>query len=141
MKSLSLLIAALAATAITPTYAKPPRVGDILTLQTQTLACFDLEKTKELETTRATKGFSAAQQFVDDHPLPDNPASATDMFANACSRLGPGGTMYRVQKTYDWTSGGSTLFCIDPASKWNVSPPGETKEPAADNCWWARLDY
>ena len=141
MKALSVLIAALATTAITAAHAaKPPRVGDIIMLPVQTLACFDLENTKELERTRAMDGLSAALHFVDRHPLPDNPASKTDMFTNACSRLGPGGTMYRIKKTYDWTSGGPTLLCIDPATKWDLGPPGE-KEPAADSCWWVRLDY
>lgn len=65
------------------------------------------------------------------------------MFTNVCTRFGPGGTMYRVKKVHDWTSGGLTLFCIDPATKWDLSPPGEQKEPraeAADHCWWVRLD-
>lgn len=139
MKALSLLIAILAATAITPAEARSPQVGDTITLRSQALACFDLENVKQLERTRAVNGLSAAEQFVDSHPLPDNPASAANMFNNACSRLGPGGTMYRVQKTYDWTSGGSTLFCIDQASKWDVSP-GEKRETAPDSCWWVRLD-
>jgi hypothetical protein len=86
-------------------------------------------------------GLSAALHFVDRHPLPDNPASKTDMFTNACSGLGPGGTMYRIKKTYEGTSGGPTLLCIDPATKWDLGPPGEKKEPAADSCWWVRLDY
>ena len=142
MKALSVLVAALATTAITAAHAaKPLRVGDIIMLPVQTLACFDLENTKELERTRAMDGLSAALHFVDRHPLPDNPASETDMFNNACSRLGPSGTMYRVKKTYDWTSGGPTLLCIDPATKWNVGAPGEKKEPPADSCWWVRLDY
>ncbi|WP_458163265.1 hypothetical protein [Bradyrhizobium sp. 18BD] len=143
MKRLSLLIAALAGAAITPAHtAKPPQVDDIITLQFQTLACFDLENTKELERTRARDGLSAALHFVDRHPLPDNPAAGTGMFTNICSRLGPGGTMYRVKKVYDWTSGGLTLFCIDPATKWDLGPPGEQKEPTAevaDHCWWVRL--
>ena len=142
MKALSVLIAALATTAITAAHAaKPPRVGDIIMLPVQTLACFDLENTKELERTRAMDGLSAALHFVDRHPLPEHPAPGTDMFTNVCSRLGPSGTMYRVKKTYDWTSGGSTLFCIDPATKWDLSPPGEKKEPPAESCWWVRLDY
>ena len=142
MKPSSLPNAALAAAAITSAHAaKPPQVGDIITLQVQTLACFDLENTKELERTRAMNGLSAALHFVDRHPLPDNPTSKTDMFTNACSRLGPSGTMYRIKKTYDWTSGGSTLLCIDPATKWDFGPPGEKKEPAADSCWWVRLNY
>ena len=145
MKRLSLLIAALATTAITPAHAaKPPRVGDIITLQVQTLACFDLENTKELERIRAMNGLSAALHFVDRHPLPENPATGINMFTNACGRLGPSGTMYQVKKVYDWTSGGLTLFCIDPATKWNLGPPDEKKEPTAqdaDNCWWGRLDY
>src|SRR5215469_795755 len=127
MKRLSLLIAALATTAITPAHAaKPPRVGDIITLQVQTLACFDLQNTKELERTRAMDGLSAALRFVDLHRLPDNPAAG--MFTNVCSRFGPGGPMYRVTKAYEWTSGGLTLFCIEPATKWDLSPPGEKKE-------------
>jgi hypothetical protein len=74
MKPSSLLIAALAAAAITSTHAaKPPQVGDIITLQVQALACFDLENSKELERRRATDGLSAALHFVDRHPLPDNP--------------------------------------------------------------------
>ena len=57
MKPLSLLIAALAAAATTSAdAAKPPKVGDIITLHAQTLACFDLENTKELERTRAMDG-------------------------------------------------------------------------------------
>jgi hypothetical protein len=87
----SLLIAALAAVAITPAYAaKPPQVDDIITLQFQTLACFDLENTKELERTRAMDGLSAALHFVDRHPLPDNPAAG---FTNVCSRFGPSGAI------------------------------------------------
>ena len=117
MKPLSLLIAALAAAAATSAHAaKPPKVGDIITLHAQTLACFDLENTKELERTRAVDGLSAALHFVDRHPLPDNPAARTSMFASACSRIGPSGTMYRVKKVYDWTSGGPTLFCFDLAT-------------------------
>jgi len=145
MKPSSLLIAALAAAAVTPTHAaKPPRVGDLITLQGQTLACFDLENAKELERARAMDGLSAALDFVDRHPLPDNPAAGTGMFSRACSRIGPSGTMYRVKKVYHWTRGGLTLFCIDPATKWNLGPPGEKNEPPAgpvDNCWWGRLDY
>jgi hypothetical protein len=145
MKPSSLLIAALVAAATNSAHAaKPPRVGDIITLQVQMLACFDLENTKELERTRAMDGLSAALHFVDRHPLPDNPAQATGMFTNVCGRFGPSGTMYRVKKVYDWTSGGLTLFCIDPATKWNLGPPGETRESSAesgDNCWWGRLDY
>jgi hypothetical protein len=145
MKPSSLPIAALAATAITSAHAaKPPQVGDIITLQVQTLACFDLENTKQLERTRAMDGLSAALHFVDRHPLPDNPVPGTGMFTNVCSRFGPSGTMYRVKKVYDWTSGGLTLFCIDPATKWDLGPPSEKKEqPArsADDCWWGRLDY
>jgi hypothetical protein len=145
MKPSSLLIPALAAAAITSAHATMrPKVGDIITLQVQTLACFDLENTKELERTRAIDGLSAALDFVDRHPLPDNPAPGTGMFTNVCSRFGPSGTMYRVKKVYDWTSGGLTPFCIDPATKWNLGPPGEKKEPpaeSADNCWWGRLDY
>ena len=145
MKPSSLLIAALAAAAIAPAHAaKRAQVGDIVTLPFQTLACFDLENTKQLERTRAMDGLGAALSFVDRHPLPDNPASKTDMFTNACGRLGPSGTMYQVKKVYDWTSGGLTLFCIDPATKWNLRPPDEKKEStaqAADNCWWGRLDY
>ena len=142
MRRLSLLIAALTTAAIPPAHgAKPPRVGDIIMLQVQTLACFDLENTKELERTRAVDGLSAALYFVDRHPLPENPALGTNMFSNACSRLGPSGAMYSVKKAYDWTSGGPTLFCIDPATKWNIGPPDEKKEPQVDSCWWARLDY
>ena len=145
MKPSSLLGAALTAAAvITSAYAaKPPQIGDIITLQVQTLACFDLENTKELERTRAMDGLWEALHFVDRHPLPDNPATGSGMFTNVCSRFGPSGTMYRVKKVYDWTSGGETLFCIELASKWNLSPSGEKKEPAqsADNCWWGRLDY
>jgi len=145
MKPSSLLIAALATAAAIPAHAaKPPQVGDIITLRGQTLACFDLENTKELERTRAMDGLSAALDFVDRHPLADNPAQATGMFTNVCSRFGPSGTMYRVKKVYDWTSGGLTLFCIDSATKWNLGPPDEKTEPAAesgDNCWWGRLDY
>lgn len=144
MRPSSLPIAALAAAAITSAHAtKPPRLGDIVTLQVQALACFDLENTKELERTRAMDGLSAALHFVDRHPLPDNPAPGTGMFANVCSRFGPGGTMYRIKNVYEWTSGGLTLFCIEPATKWNLGPPGE-KEPSAesaDSCWWGRLDY
>src|SRR5215472_12923000 len=103
MKPSSLPIAALAATAITSAHAaKQPQIGDIITLPFQTLACFDLQNIKELERTRAMDGLSAALHFIDRHPLPDNSASKTDMFTNACSRLGPSGTMYRVKKTYDW---------------------------------------
>src|SRR5215469_16551115 len=99
MKPSSLLIAALAAAATTSAHAtKPPQVGDIITLQVQTLACFDLENTKELERTRATDGLSAALHFVDRHPLPHDPAPGTGMFTDACSRIGPSGTMYRVKK-------------------------------------------
>jgi hypothetical protein len=145
MKPSSLLIAALAAAATNSAHAaKPPQVGDIITLQVQTLVCFDLGNTKELERTRAMDGLSAALHFVDRHPLPDNPAQATGMFTNVCSRFGPSGTMYRVKRVYDWTSGGLTLFCIDPATKWDLGPPGEKREMPAksgDNCWWARLDY
>jgi hypothetical protein len=145
MKRSSLLIAALAATAITSAHAtKRPRIGDIITLQGQTLACFDLENTKELERARAVDGLSAALQFVDRHPLPDNPASGSGMFKNVCSRFGPGGTMYQVRNVYDWTSGGLTLFCLEQATKWNLGPPDEKKgQPAevADNCWWGRIDY
>jgi hypothetical protein len=142
MKPSSLLVAALATAAvITSTHAaRPPQVGDIITLQVQTLACFDLE----LERTRAMDGLSAALRFVDRHPLPDNPAQGTGMFTNACSRFGPSGTMYRVKKVYDWTSGGPTLFCIEPATKWDLGSSIETKDPPAestDNCWWGRLDY
>src|SRR5262245_2106796 len=44
MKPPSLPIAALAATAISSAHAaKPPQIGDSITLQVQTLACFDLE--------------------------------------------------------------------------------------------------
>jgi hypothetical protein len=141
MKPSSLLIAASAAAAIIPAHAAaPPQAGDLITLQDQTLACFDLQNTKELERTRAMDGLSAALHFVDRHPLPDNPAAG--MFTNVCSRFGPGGPMYRVKKTYDWTSGGPTLFCIEPATKWDLGPPGESKaEGSADNCWWGRLDY
>ena len=144
MKPSSLPIAALAAAAVTSAHAATPQVGDIITLQVQMLACFDLENTKELERTRAMDGLSAALHFVDRHPLPEHPAPGTDMFTNVCSRLGPSGTMYRVKKVYDWTSGGLTLFCIDPATKWDLGPPNETREPASDsgdNCWWGRLDY
>ena len=145
MKPSPLLIAALVAAAIPPAHAaKQPQVGDIITMSVQMLACFDLENTKELERTRAMDGFSAALHFVDRHALPENPAAGTGMLSNVCSRFGPSGTMYRVKKVYDWTTGGLTLFCIDPATKWNLSPPGEKKEaPAesADNCWWGRLDY
>jgi hypothetical protein len=144
MKPSSLLIAALAAAAIASAHAAKPKVGDIITLQVQTLACFDLENTKELERTRAMDGLSAALHFVDRHPLPDNPSPENGIFTNVCSRFGPSGTMYRVKKIYDWTSGGLTLFCIDPETKWDLSPPSEKKEPpaeSADNCWWGRLDY
>ncbi|CCE05526.1 exported hypothetical protein [Bradyrhizobium sp. STM 3843] len=145
MKSSSLPIAAFAIAAITPANAaKQPQVGDIIGLPVQTLACFDLENTKELERTRAMDGLSAALRFVDHHPLPDNSATGTVKFNNACSRLGPSGTLYRIKTVYEWTSGGLTLFCIDLVSKWNLSPPGEKKEPSAgstDNCWWVRLDY
>ncbi|QOZ67948.1 hypothetical protein WN72_17755 [Bradyrhizobium arachidis] len=144
MKPSSRLIAALAVAAIAPAHAaKLPQIDDIITLRSQTLACFDLENTKELERTRTTDGLSAALQFVDRHALPDNPAAGSGMFTNVCTRFGPGGTMYRVKKVHDWTSGGLTLFCIDPATKWDLSPPGEQKEPtteAADHCWWVRLD-
>jgi hypothetical protein len=145
MKSSSLPIAALAAVAITSAHAATqPQVGDIITLPVQTLACFDIENTKELERTRAMDGLSAALHFVDRHPLPDNPTQGTGMFTNVCSCFGPSGTMYRVKKVYNWTIGGLTLFCIDPATKWDLGLPGETKEPpaeSADNCWWVRLDY
>jgi hypothetical protein len=145
MNSSSLPIAALAAVAITSAHAATqPQVGDIITLPVQTLACFDIENTKELERTRAMEGLSAALHFIDRHPLPDDPATGTIMFAGACSRLGPSGTMYRVKKVYDWTSGGLTLFCIDLAPKWNLGSPGEKKAPPAelaDSCWWVRLDY
>jgi hypothetical protein len=145
MKPSSLPIAALATAAITTAHAaKQPQVGDIITLPVQKLACFDLENTKQLERTRAMDGLSAALHFVDRHPLPDNPATGTVTFNNACSRLGPSGTMYRVKTVYEWTSGGLTLFCIDLVTKWNLGPPGEKKEPSAgatDNCWWVRLDY
>lgn len=144
MKPSSLLIATCSATAISAAHAaEPPRVGDTVMLQVQTLGCFDLENTKQLERARAMDGLSAALAFIDRHPLPDNPAAGTDMFRNACSRFGPSGTMYRVKKVYDWTSGGQTLFCIDPATKWNLSPPGENRgspDEAADHCWWVRLD-
>jgi len=144
MKPSSLPIAALAAAAVTSAHAATPQVGDLITLQVQALACFDLENAKELERTRAMDGLSAALHFVDRHPLPDNPAAGAGMFANVCSRFGPSGTMYRVKKVYDWTSGGLTLFCIDPATKWNLGPPAETKQAtaeSADDCWWGRLDY
>lgn len=145
MKSFSLPIAVLAAAAITSAdAAKRPQVGDSITLPVQRFACFDLDNTKELERTRAMDGLSAALHFVDRHPLPDNSGTGTVKFTDACSRLGPSGTMYRVKKIYDWTSGGLTLFCIDPATKWDLSPPGEKKESPADttdSCWWARLDY
>jgi hypothetical protein len=145
MKPSSLLIPALAVASITSAHAtRQPKVGDIITLPVQTLACFDLENTKELERRRAMDGLSAALDFVDRHPLPDNPAPGTGSFSNVCSRFGPSGTMYRVKQVYDWTSGGLTLFCIDPATKWNLRPPGEKKEPpaeVADNCWWGRLDH
>jgi len=144
MKAISLPVAALAATAvITPAHTKQPQVGDFITLPAQSLACFDLDNIKELERTRAMEGLSAALQFIDRHPLSDNPEKA-GMFANVCSRFGPGGTMYRVEKVYDWTSGGLTLFCIDPATKWNLGSSGDNKQPPAastDNCWWVRLDY
>jgi hypothetical protein len=143
MKSSSLLVAALAAAAISSAHAaKPPQVGDIITLQVQMLACFDLENTKELERTRAMDGLSAALHFVDRHPLPDNRTPGSGMFNNVCSRFGPSGTMYRVKKVYDWTSGGLTLLCIDPAMKWSLRPAGEKQEPpaeTADDCWWGRL--
>ncbi|MBR0695894.1 hypothetical protein [Bradyrhizobium lablabi] len=145
MKPSSLLLAAFAAIAITPAHAaKQPQVGDSITLQVQTLACFDLENTKELERARAVDGLPAALHFVDRHPLPDNVAPGTGTFTNACSRFGPSGTMYRVKKVYDWTSGGLTLFCFDLATKWDLGSPGEKTEPPAepaDNCWWGRLDY
>jgi hypothetical protein len=145
MKPSSLLIPALAAAAITSAHAtRQPKVGDIITLPVQTLACFDLDNTKELERRRAMDGLSAALDFVDRHPLPDNPAPGIGAFSNVCSRFGPSGTMYRVKQVYDWTSGGLTLVCIDPATKWNLGPPGEKKEPpaeAADSCWWGRLDH
>jgi len=99
MKPSSLLIAALAAAAIAPAHAaKRAQVGGIITLPFQTLACFDLENTKELERTRAMDGLAAALRFVDRHPLPDNPAQQTGTFTNVCSRFGPSGTMYRVKK-------------------------------------------
>ena len=84
MKPPSLLIAALAATAVVTSAdaAGQPHVGDIITLPAQSLACFDLDNTKELERTRAMDGLSAALHFVDRHPLPDNPAAETGMFAN-----------------------------------------------------------
>ena len=146
MKPSSLPIAVLAAAAVITSAhaANPPQIGDIITLQAQTLACFDLENIKELERTRAMDGLSAALHFVDRHPLPDNPASGTGMFANVCNRFGPSGTMYQVKKVYDWTSGGLTLFCIDLATKWDLGPSGDKKEPTAgpaDSCWWVRLDY
>jgi hypothetical protein len=146
MKPSSPLVAPLAAAAVITSAhaAKPPQVGDIITLQVQTLACFDLENTKELERTRAMDGLSAALHFVDRHPVPDNPAPGTGMFTNACSRFGPSGTMYRVKKVFDWTSGGPTLFCIEPATKWDLGSSSEKKDlPAelADSCWWGRLDY
>ncbi|WP_136624051.1 hypothetical protein [Bradyrhizobium centrolobii] len=146
MKPSPLPIAVVAAAAVITSVhaAKPLQVGDIFTLQVQTLACSDLENTKELERRRAMDGLSAALHFVDRHPLPDNHAPGTGMFTNVCSRFGPSGTMYRVKKVYEWTSGGLTLFCIDPATKWDLGPSGETKEPpaeSADNCWWVRLDY
>ena len=82
MKSSSLPIAALAAVAITSAHAATqPQVGDIITLPVQTLACFDIENTKELERTRAMEGLSAALHFIDRHPLPDDPATGTIMFA------------------------------------------------------------
>ena len=145
MKPSALPIAALVAAAITSAHAaKQPRVGDTITLPVQRLACFDLENTKQLERTRAMDGLSAALDFVERHPLPNNPATGTGMFIDACSRLGPSGTMYRVKKVYDWTSGGLTLFCIDLATKWDLSPPDEKKAPpteSTDSCWWVRLDY
>jgi hypothetical protein len=143
MKPSSLPIAVLAAAAITSVHAaERPQVGDIITLSSQMLACVDLENTKKLERTRAMDGLSAAMNFVDRHSPPDNPTSGTVMPSNACSRLGPGGTMYQVKKFYDWTSGGLTLFCIDLVTKWNLSPPGAVKEPAAEpTCWWGRLEY
>jgi hypothetical protein len=145
MKPSSLLVFALAAAALTSAHAtERPQVGDIITLQVQTLVCFDLEITKELERTHAVEGLSAALGFVDRHPLPDKPAAGIGMFTNVCSRFGPSGTMYRLKKIYDWTSGGMTLFCIDLATKWNLGPPAEEKGPRAestDNCWWGRLDY
>jgi hypothetical protein len=145
MKPSSLLIPALAAAALTSAHAaETPQVGDIITLQVQTLVCFDLENTKELERTHAMDGLSAALHFVDRHPLPDHPAAGTGMFTNVCNRFGPSGAMYRVEKIYNWTSGGMTLFCIDLASKWDLGPPADKKEPSAqsaDNCWWGRLDY
>jgi hypothetical protein len=146
MKSSSLPVAVLAAAAVITSAhaAKRPQVGDIITLPAQTLACFDLENTKELERTRATDGLSAALHFVDRHPLPDNPDTKTGMFANVCSLFGPSGTMYQVKKIYDWTSGGLTLFCIDFATKWDLGPSADKKEPpaeSADHCWWVRLDY
>jgi hypothetical protein len=144
MKRLSLLIVASAAVAVVPARAaEPPQAGDLITLQDQMLACFDLQNTRELERTRAMDGLSAALHFVDRHPLPDNPAAGTGPFTNVCSRFGPGGPMYRVKKVYDWTSGGPTLFCIEPATKWDLGPPGEKKDTdgSADNCWWGRLDY
>ena len=146
MKPPSLVIAALAATAVVTSAdaAGQPHVGDIITLPAQSLACFDLDNTKELERTRAMDSLSAALQFIDRHPLPDNPVPKAGMFANACSRFGPSGTMYRVEKIYDWTSGGLTLFCIAPATKWNLSQSDDKQQsPDAptDNCWWLRLDY
>ena len=144
MKPSPLLIAALGAAITSAHAAEPPQVGDIITLQVQTLACFDLENTKELERRRAMDGLSAALAFVDHHPLRDDAAPGNGAFTNVCSRFGPGGTMYRVKKIYDWTSGGLTLFCFDPATKWNLGPPAEKKQaPAesADNCWWGRVEY
>lgn len=145
MKPSSLLASALASAALTSAHAtERPQVGDIITLQAQTLVCFDLENTKELERTHAMEGLSAALGFVDRHPLPDKPAAGTGMFTNVCNRFGPSGTMYQVEKIYDWTSGGMTLFCIDLATKWHLGPPAEEKGPraeSADNCWWGRLDY
>lgn len=142
MKPSSLPIAALAAAAISAAHAaEAPHVGDVVMLQVQTLACFDLDNAKELERTRATDGLSAAEHFVDRHPLPDNPAPGTGTFANVCNRLGPSGTKYRVRKVYDGTP---PLFCIDAMSKWDLGPTDENKEPPAqpdDNCWWARLDH
>ncbi len=145
MKPSSLLVSALAAASLTSAHAtERPQVGDIITLQVQTLVCFDLENTKELERTHAMEGLSAALRFVDHHPLQGKPAAGTGMFTNVCSRFGPSGTMYRVEKIYDWTSGGMTLFCIDLATKWNLGAPADEKGPRAgpaDNCWWGRLDY
>jgi hypothetical protein len=145
MKASALLSAALAAIAMTSAHAaKLPRVGDIITLQVQTLACFDLENTKELERMRAMDGLSAALHFIDSHPAPDKPVPGAGALANGCSRFGPSGTMYRVKQVYDWTSGGLTLFCIDPISKWDLRAPGEKQESeadSADSCWWGRLEF